>query len=256
MLTGIFVILGWMGCAQPETERDLSFGTGVKIEVPVVLKDTAVHVDPKMDSLPENGLDLWVTYPEPIRLDGQNIRITDMDGRILVGSVPTWTWDEPRRTVHLQPSGLNEGQRFMLVVHAMTSDSGQKWPAFSKAYTVRGTDNLPPDGAKIAVSGTPAEGSKDPVLVVFNEPVRAASLKALAVLAGGRPVLGTWTLGPHQTRARFSPEGLWPKDQVFVSVGAGVQDLAGNGLINIPRRLLTPMVAVSGPSAKSQPGTP
>ena len=70
--------------------------------------------------------------------------------------------------------------------------------------------------------------------VVFSEPVRSESLGALSVLQEGSAVSGMWRLGPHQTRAYFTPEQPFAASGVYINYGAGIHDLAGNQMTDAP----------------------
>ena len=233
LITFFFAVLG---CSSPAVQES----PNKKDLLPPKLNDARIQFRPGVDFVPENGVTLRIHFPEAIQLNGQSIRITDLEGERIDGAMSRWVWDEPRRVVRLEPAMLKAGTRFAVVAEGLVTDGGEALPAFSKTLIVRDTDTTPPNGGRITVEGTAKANTSEPLTLVFDEPVRWSSLGALAVLAGSEAVQGDWTLGPHQTRAVFQPAQAWGDAPTFISVGAGVSDLAGNQLVELPTGMLRP----------------
>lgn len=239
MLTLIWFFLGWMGCTGPVSSLE-NEGSSDESALPPILTDASIEFRPSIDAVPANGLTLRIYFPESIRLSGQQIRITDLEGRDIDGAMSQWVWDEERFVLRLEPKGLQPGSRFAVVIEGLVTEGGRVIPSFSRLFKVREEDATPPDGSLIVLRGELVVGSSAPLELVFNEPIRWTSLMGLSVLAGANAVAGQWALGPHQTRATFRPTGPWGDKQVYLTVGAGVSDLAGNQMVNLPTGMLTP----------------
>ena len=237
LMTFFFSILG---CSAPQTLESES----VQATLPPKLTDANILFRPTVDFVPENNVTVRIHFPESIQIGGQRIRITDLKGERIEGAMSRWVWDEPRRVVRLEPEALTAGMHFAVVVEGLVTDDDKPISGFSKTFRVRAADTTPPDGSRIQLVGSAGLNTLEPLTLVFDEPVRWTSLGALSVLSGSTSVAGQWTLGPHQTRAVFQPDSVWDKGPVFVSIGAGVSDLAGNQLVALPTEMLRPRPTV------------
>ena len=233
LMTFFFAILG---CSAPTPPISVP----TESQLPPKLTDDRISFRPAVDFVPENNVTVRIAFPESIQIGGQRIRITDQNGERIEGAMRRWAWDEARRVVRLEPETLKEGQRFAVSVEGLVTDAGEAIPGFSKFFVVRSVDATPPDGTRIQLTGEAKKGTTEPLTLVFDEPVRWTSLGALSVLSGSVSVVGHWSLGPHQTRATFQPEAAWDQGPIFVSIGAGVSDLAGNQLVSLPTEMLRP----------------
>ena len=245
MLTLICFFLLWMGCGGAVTapQKDLAASDGGLLPA---LKDDTIQFRPGVDYVPENGTTLRIHFSESIRLGGQRIRIVDADGKKMEGAMERWAWDEERYVVRLEPTGLKEGTRFAVSVEGLVTEYGREIKGFSKSFVVRAVDKIPPDGSRLVFQGSAVVNTKETLELIFNEPIRWSSIGALSVLAGGEEVDGEWRLGPHQTRAMFIPASPWTVQPVFLSVGAGVADLAGNQMVQTPEGMM-PLVSQAKP---------
>jgi len=206
MLTLICFFLLWMGCSGPVTASQKDPAVSDSVLMPA-LKDDTIQFRPGVDYVPENGTTIRIHFSESIRLGGQRIRIVDEDGKKIEGAMERWAWDEERYVVRLEPTGLKEGTRFAVSVEGLVTEYGREIKGFSKSFVVRSEDQLPPDGSHLAFQGSARSGTKEPLELVFNEPIRWSSIGALSVLAGGEAE-GAWVLccgrgrGPKASRVK------------------------------------------------------
>jgi len=233
MLTLFWFFLLWMGCGEPAALEKIS-QSGAEVSLPPALKDTTIRVHPATDVLPENGTTIRVYFSESIQLGGQRIQVTELSGEKLEGVLGRWVWNEERTIVRLEPEGLRPGTQVAIVVRGLKTESGKIITPFSKTFSILQTDETSPNGQNLDARLVDAQGPFQHLEVVFSEPIRWESLGALSVLSSGTAVAGAWRLGPHQTRAYFSPEAQWSESAIFISYGAGIHDLAGNQMTNTP----------------------
>jgi hypothetical protein len=197
--------------------------------------------------MPENGLTWHVSVDYPVRLEGHVFAIYRVEGeraREVEGVLPKWAWDEGRRIARLQPATLQKGAPHLLVCEGMVLDDGTIIPEFAVPFRVIGPDHEPPDGRGLRVYGDPQPGTFAALRLPFPEPVREDARRRVGALAGGKPWPGSWTLVDDQRTLEFVPAQPWPTDLVVVSVGAGIQDLAFNDMIDRPEEMLVPQVPV------------
>lgn len=206
----------------------------METSLPPALNDVSIRVHPATDVLPENGTTIRIFFPEAVALGGQQIYIATLNGEKMEGILGRWVWNEGRTMVRLEPTGLQAGTKVAVVVRALQAESGRTIVPFSKTFSILPADTVPPSGAHLQARLVNVPGKVKDMEVVFSEPIRWESLGALSVLCEGVAVSGTWRLGPHQTRAYFTPERSWSASTVYVNYGAGIHDLAGNQMVDIP----------------------
>ncbi|MFK7930037.1 MAG: Ig-like domain-containing protein [Myxococcota bacterium] len=222
------------------------------MEVPLAELGESVHVKvwPGVELVPENGLTFTLEVPTSQGLSGHVFTVfrVDDDRAIEVrDAVQKWTWNGDRTVATVRPTGLSRGAPYLLVAEGLIGADGEVLPMSSHAFRVIPADESPPSGRRLRVRGAPVPGSSAAIHVQFSEPVVHSAVHHLAVLHGGARVDGEWTVNAEQTRVTFVPGQPWGTEGVRVSVGAGIRDVAGNSMVDLPADMLTPMVPVARP---------
>jgi hypothetical protein len=225
----------------------------VSLPKPDIAPTTVVnHVYPSADIVPENQLRLYVHFSAPMGRRGglDYIRLLDAAGHEVKGAflpldAEFWNGDRTRFTVFFDPGrvkrgvkpnedlgrSLIAGQRYTLVVSRDWPDA-QGLPLkeeFRRTFAAGPEDTRPLDPKTWRVQ-PPAGGGRDPLTVVFPEPLDHGLLvRALGVsTAGGAPVNGDAGVDSGETRWTFTPREPWPGGEYRIVVMTILEDLAGN----------------------------
>ena len=220
---------------------------------PVVSPSTYVdRVFPSGDVLPENQLRLYVHFSAPMGLKGgvDYVRLLDGDGRevthaFLPLDAEFWNGDRTRYTLFFDPGRvkrgilpneqlgrpLKRGGRYALVVSSEWADA-QGLPlkaTYRHAFRAGPADMRAIDPARWTVQ-PPAAATRDPLVVVFPEPLdHGLLLRALGVAAGSGTTVGGWAdIAERETRWMFTPNEPWRTGDYRVVVLTILEDLAGN----------------------------
>lgn len=225
----------------------------VSLPKPNIAPTTVVsHVYPSAEIVPENQLRLYVHFSAPMGRRGglDYVRLLDAAGQEVKGAflpldAELWNGDRTRFTVFFDPGrvkrgvkpnedlgrSLTAGQRYTLVV-------SRDWPdmqglplkeEFRRTFSVGPEDPRPLDPKTWRVQ-PPASGTRDPLTVVFPEPLDHGLLvRALSVsTAGGAAVNGESAVDSGETRWTFTPRETWPQGEYRIVVMTILEDLAGN----------------------------
>src|SRR6185295_9113928 len=126
-----------------------------------------------------------------------------------------------------------EGKSYTLVVDAEWPDAEGRplRQGLRKPFKVVAPDEKQPDVRAWKVS-PPKAGSRDPLTVVFNEPLDEAMLhRSLTVVdAAGSPVAGRIEIDQEETRWRLHPTSPWTPGSHKLVVDVVLEDLAGNSI--------------------------
>ncbi len=213
---------------------------------------SVVRVTPTTDAIPENQLRLYIEFSAPMSRRGglDFVKLLDSAGREVPGAflpleADFWNGDRTRYTLFFDPGRVKQGIRpneemgrpliagrwYTLVVDPLWSD-GEGLPlvaGYRRTFRVGAADETP-----ISVSAwqvrTPQHGRRDPLVVVFPEPLDHGLLKrALGVeRADGTQVVGEVAIDRAETEWRFTPRDPWPQGEHRLVVLSILEDLAGN----------------------------
>jgi hypothetical protein len=210
------------------------------------------HVYPTSDTVPENQLRLYIHFSAPMGLKGglDYIKLLDSAGvevkdPFLPLDAEFWNGDRTRFTVFFDPGrvkrgilpnkemgrSLTEGHPNTLVVSREWRD-GQGLPLkddFRRTFKVGPPDERPLDQRTWRLQ-QPTAGSRDPLAVVFPEPLdHGLLLRALGVVsASGAAVEGKTNIDRGETRWTFTPRESWKAGDYRLRVLSILEDLAGN----------------------------
>ncbi|GLS32159.1 hypothetical protein SAMN04488498_106103 [Mesorhizobium albiziae] len=231
---------------------------------PDTLPPEVTHVFPSSDHLPENLLRFYVRFSNPMQRGRTEAEILLLgpDGRPaadVLYRAPVELWDASMRqlTILLDPGRLKRGvgpnrelgpplevgQEYMLVVGSgMVDLSGNHLPkAFHKRFRVTEAvrEHVAVEQWRIA---PPAAGSRNPLVLMFPEPLDAALLlQAITVIsADGQPVAGRIVVDQCEERWSFAPALPWNAGSYHVRVASGLEDPCGNSVMAAFDRPLRP----------------
>lgn len=211
-------------------------------------------VFPSRETLPENLLKFYLHFSAPMsrREAYQRVRLLDGAGKpvelpFLEIGEELWNREGTRLTLLFDPGrikrglkpredsgpALEEGKSYTLVVDAAWPDAEGRplRRGFRKSFKVVAPDEKQPDVEAWQVT-PPRAGSRDPLTVVFNEPLDEAMLhRSLTVVDGaGSSLAGRIEIDLQETRWRFHPEAAWSSGSHSLVVDGVLEDLAGNSI--------------------------
>jgi hypothetical protein len=160
-----------------------------------------------------------------------------------------WSPDGMRVTLYFDPGRIKRGLKprelfgpALLEKQAYTLQIDSRWPdaaghpleapqPLAKSFRVVEPDDRQPDIQRWKVIA-PAAGTRDPLTIVFDEPLDSAMLlRVLGVLdRGGNEVIGDRSLGKSEMSLVFRPAVNWVAGDYQISVATTLEDLAGNSL--------------------------
>lgn len=216
----------------PEVRPISDFGT-----------EPRVTVWPQVELVPVNGLEFTVEAPEAIDLSAQDFTIYRVKGdqaEAVEDALQRWTWSGDRRVATLRPQGLQKGAPYLLVGELAT-ESGEALATFGHPFRIVGEDTTAPSARGLRVRGTTTPGSREPLTLVFADPVKHDVVHKVSALSGPTPWPGAWTLAADQRTLTFTPSEPWDASGVVVTVMAGIRDLGGNEIVDRPEGFLTPV---------------
>lgn len=216
---------------------------------PTVLR----HIHPSRDVLPENQLKFYLHFSAPMaRGDAyRRIRLVESGGKevdmpFLELGEELWDRTGTRLTLFFDPGRikrglkpreeagplLEEGKSYTLAVDAEWRDAAGRplKEGYRKAFKVGPPDDRQPDPRRWKLTA-PSAGTREPLTVVFDEPLDAGMLsRVVAVLQAGSPVGGRVEVDQDETRWRLHPESPWKAGQYALGVDSVLEDLAGNSV--------------------------
>ncbi len=207
---------------------------------------------PTAEIVPENQLRLYVRFSGPMGRKGglDYIHLLDEDGKevkdpFLPLDAEFWNDDRTRYTVFFDPGrvkkgvlpneemgrSLTPGRRYTLVIDAAWPDGNGlplKQP-YRRSFAVGPPDERPLDTRAWKVT-TPPSGSRDPLVVEFDEPLdHGLLLRALGVQSDkGDPLAGEVAIASGETRWSWSPLEPWHRGAYRLVAYGMLEDLAGN----------------------------
>jgi len=230
------------------------------VDIPkAVVKATTVvdRIYPSVNVLPENQLKFYIHFSAPMArgLGYEHIVLRDQNGAVV--EVPflelteeLWDPTGKRFTLFFDPGrikrglvsqqelgiALQEGKRYTLSIDKGWKDAqGNPLAAdFQKVFTVGPADREPIDLRAWTVR-EPASGTRNPLTVVFPEPLDHAILQRdLDVIdASGAVIEGGVTIGSEEKTWIFTPDLGWKRGSYTIRLGTAIADLSGN-MINRP----------------------
>jgi hypothetical protein len=211
-------------------------------------------VFPSSDILPANQLKFYIHFSAPMsRGDSyRHIRLLDEAGRPVEApflELAEELWDESgsRLTLLLDPGrvkqdlkphkevgrALAEGRNYTLLIDADWRDA-QRAPLaseFRKTFRVTEDDVRQPDPRRWRLT-PPRAGTREPLIVDFDEPLDHAMLQYAIRVAGteNRVQVGRTHVDKHETRWIFRPDSPWLAGAYQLHIDPTLEDLAGNSV--------------------------
>lgn len=218
---------------------------------------TVLQVFPSADRLPENQLKFYVQFSAPMSRGGtyEHIRLRDAGGVAI--ELPFLELDEElwdptmtRLTLLIDPGRIKRGVKpledvgpvfevgktYSLTIDAACRDAAGRVlrESFAKKIEIVLADRTPPDAARWKIS-PPAAGTRDALVVEFDEPMDHALALRLIGVAGEKagkllPLPGEATLGGNEQRWIFMPAQPWSAGAHRLTIQTTIEDLAGNNI--------------------------
>lgn len=248
-------------------------------EVPAAAETAAtrvVQVYPTADVLPENQLKFYVHFSAPMSRRGiyEHVHIRDAAGRVI--ELPFLELDEElwdpamtRLTLLIDPGRIKRGVKpledigpvfeagksYTLVVDAAFRDATGRplGAAFEKKFLAGPADRAPPDPQRWKIH-PPAAGTREPLVVEFDEPIdHALALRLIGVRRADEALAGDTALDCAEQRWSFTPGQPWVRSAHQLTIATTIEDLAGNNVgkpfdvdvfERVERRVETPVVGV------------
>jgi hypothetical protein len=219
---------------------------------------TVSHIYPSAGSLPENLLKFYIHFTAPmsrgniydhIHLRGESGK--DVDLPFLEIDEELWDATMTRLTLIIDPGrikrgvrpleeigpALEAGKNYTLVIGPEWRD-GNGVPlkeSCQKTFKVEPPDREPPDPARWKIE-SPQSGSRDPLAIVFAEPMDHALAQRLIRVAlepATEPagiVVGKVSLEDQERRWIFTPDNVWRRGRYQIIINTTLEDLAGNNI--------------------------
>ena len=257
--------LGAASLAEAEGAGFAEAGVGFEVleaELSIPLDASApptrvVQIYPTAAIVPMNLLKMYVHFSAPMRFGEayRHIRLRDSAGEVVpdaILEVLEELWDPERRRLtllfdpgrikrDLEPNltlglPLRDGESYVLEIdEAWRDGSGRPLSeGFSKAFSVGSADRASPDTDTWVVAA-PATGSRDPLEIVFPEPMDRALLDRLITVSTdrGERVAGRIEVTEGETVWRLTLDRPWDAGGYVIDVHADLEDLAGNNLAHL-----------------------
>ncbi len=250
---GLEGAIGLEGAAGFE-ELEAEFSVPIDTSAPPT---RVVQIYPTASIVPMNLLKMYVHFSAPMRFGEayEHIQLRTASGEVVPNAildVLEELWDPERRRLTLlfdpgrikrgnEPNltlglALRDGESYVLQVDEGWRDGSGRPLAegFSKAFSVGAADRASPDTDKWVVHA-PAAGSRDPLEIVFPEPMDRALLDRLITVLteGGERVEGRIEVTDHETVWRLTTDRPWDAGSYVIDVNADLEDLAGNNLAHL-----------------------
>jgi len=212
----------------------------------------AVTISPSPTVLPANALKLYLHFSQPMEQGVFLDRITlqRQDGSVVHGAfreTELWSPDGKRLTLWLHPGrqktgvnlNLDEGpvlqehrQHTLRIAASWRSTTGValgKETVFTLAAGA--VDHTCPDPLRWQITA-PKAGTRDPLVVTFDEPLDPAMLaSALEVQRGEAELAGLVTVAADARTCSFTPKVDWTPGACVLKIAPLLEDLAGNNLL-------------------------
>jgi hypothetical protein len=231
-------------------------------------------VYPSADRLPANQLKLYIEFSAPmsVGLAYDHIHLFDEQGRELPKAflrLQQELWDESHRrlTLWFDPGRIKrglrpnvemgaplvEGRSYRLTIDRswLDAEGNAMAQSFEKKFTVTEADRQPPDhrGWRLIA---PRAGTREPVRLIFSEPLDRALLESkLDLLDDHRNRLeGAVEIINDEREWRFTPAIEWAEGGYLILIDSALEDLAGNNLRRAFDSELKKSSLVSSPAEK------
>ncbi len=213
---------------------------------------SVIRTLPSSDVLPENLLRFYIEFSAPMSREGglAHVKLLDDSGADVAGAflpleADFWNQDRTRYTLFLDPGRVKRGilpneqmgraivagRRYTLAIDSLWRDAMGLPLRRSYRRSFRGgpADEQPVSLASWRVT-SPAAGTRDPLIVTFDEPVDHGLLhRALGVTtARGRVVTGETEVATGEMQWRFRPRDPWQSGPHHLVVLAILEDPSGN----------------------------
>jgi hypothetical protein len=215
-----------------------------------------VQIYPSADVLPENQLKFYVQFSGPMSRGGtyEHVHVCDGEGRqidlpFLDLDEELWDPSMTRLTLLIDPGRIKRGVKpledigpvfehgksYTLTLDASCRDAaGNPLGAkFQKSFRIGDADRMPPDPRRWKIT-PPTSGSRDAVVVTFDEPMDHALAQRLIeveMISGrARVIAGDVTLGPEEREWKLVPTERWAPGKYALRVVTHIEDLAGNNI--------------------------
>ena len=239
-----------------------------------------VQVYPSGPIVPMNLLKMYVHFSAPMSFGEayQHVRLRNASGDVVpdaILEVLEELWDPERRRLTLlfdpgrikrglEPNltlglPLRDGESYVLEIDEGWRDGSGRPLAegFTKEFSVGAVDRVSPDTDAWVVN-PPAAGSRDPLEIVFPEPMDRALLDRLITVSTdrgdrrGERVEGRIAVTDHETVWRLTLDRPWNAGSYVIDVDALLEDLAGNNLASLFDVDLTQDVRLSEDEARAR----
>ena len=232
---------------------------GAEFDIPLVEAPITrvVAIYPTTARVPVNLLKMYVTFSAPMSFGEAyaHVHLLDSEGEVVpdaILDVPEELWDPGRRRLtllfdpgrikrDLEPNltlglPLREGESYVVEIDAGWRDGlGRPLAAgFTKAFSVGNADRTTPDPAQWKITA-PRASSRDPVDIVFPEPMDRALLDHMITVVGpsGQVLEGRVEVDAAETAWHFVPSLPWPAGNYTLDINPDLEDLAGNNLAHL-----------------------
>lgn len=241
--------------AWPPDAGPLHTDLTATFRIPKPDADPTTHVQqvyPSIDILPENQLKFYLHFSAPMSRGEvyRWIHLLDETGQPVV--LPflelgeeLWDYDGKRLTLLFDPGrikrgvrpleevgpAIEAGKRYTLVIERNWRDAEGRplTEGYEKSFSVSAPDRTSP-GIQSWHLAPPREGSTDPLIVEFPEPLdQALLLHVLEVTdSDGNRIEGSIRIDRWETRWQFTPQQPWSAGDYHLEIETILEDLAGN----------------------------
>ena len=225
---------------------------------PTLIRPSTVvtRVDPPGDRLPENLLKFYLHFSAPMGRGSayEHVKLyTTDDGKAVLHPFlelgeELWDPTQTRLTILIDPGRikrglqpreefgpvLEAGKTYTLVIDSTWRDAKDlrlRGAPFRKTFRAVAPDETQPDPKTWTIK-PPTAGTRDPLTLVFPEPLDRALLESsLTVLdPQGNEIPGEVEVETSQTRWHFTPEKRWVAGDYHLEVDIELEDLVGNSI--------------------------
>jgi len=219
-----------------------------------VSPSSVAKIYPTTNKLPENQLKFYLHFSAPMSRGEayRHIHLLDASGREIEAAFlelgeELWNPGLTRFTLLCDPGRvkrglkpreelgpvLEAGKRYSLVVDRDWIDAqGEPLSAeVHKTFEVAAADESPLDTAAWKIL-PPQAGTRDPLVVMFPEPLDHSLLERMIAVVGpgdDKPA-GEITIDEQETRWRFTPSEPWSAGSYTLVADTTLEDLAGNSI--------------------------
>lgn len=251
---GVTYRVSFLAHAKAQANRTATVSRDFIRSSPALPATRLTEIFPSSNVVPENLLKFYLHFSAPMSRGEvyRRVKLIDSEGKrieypFLELAEELWSPDGKRLTLYFDPGrikrglkprelfgpALLEGRAYRLEVDAAWPDAnGQPLAAaFKKEFRTLAPDDEQPNIKQWKVE-TPAAGSREPLTVLFKEPLDSAMLERVMAIqdAQGKTIEGEILVSQQETRWTFQPKRAWVPGSFAVVVATTLEDLAGNSL--------------------------